>query len=108
MTDVRADVVIRGGQPGDLEYIVDSWARTLQVLDRAPGGAARCKAAVRAVLGALALSGPGARVLVACSPAAPELIRGYLVRDAAGVQVFGYVRRLYRGAGIYSRLKGTP
>lgn len=104
--DVRADVVIRGGERGDVEYLVDSWARTLQMLDRAPGGAARAKAAVRGVL--TALDATGGRVLVACSPAAPELIRGYLVRDAAGVQVFGYVRRLYRGAGIYSRLKGTP
>lgn len=109
MTNALADVLavaVRPGRLDDVEYIADTWGRTLQVLDRTPGSAARCKAAARALL--TALDATGARVLVACSPDADELIRGYLIRDAAGVLVFAYVRRKFRGARIYARLRGTP
>jgi hypothetical protein len=106
MSDLEAATEVREAVAADIEYVADCWARTVQDLDRTPGSAARCKAAVRALL--TALDATGGRVLVACSATAAEVIRGYQVRDAAGVPVFGYVRRAWRAQGIYRRLKEAP
>lgn len=100
-------VAYRAATPDDLRFILSSWVRAFAWQRKTPEGMTprHYRAALRATIGDI-LRRPTTRVAVACNPHNHNLVWGWAAFEDGPTPVlhFVYVKELFRGLGIGSKL----